>query len=158
MLLQLVRGLKHSLMLYQSPDLGHSEYGDAVAAAAAAAAAGKAVPRDIMSCLDPYTSASGAAGGSAGPLAGFREAAKALAAAQAPMLDPSCPNSYPRLLLPDLGPDAVWKLPAGALAGAAVDVTAAVTSICLQVGACLGQNTRLGFLWLAVLMDMRSQM
>lgn len=134
-LLQLVRGLKHSLLLYQSLDLGHSEYGDAVAAAAAAAAAGKAVPTDILSCLDPYTSALGPAKGLGGPVAGFREAAKALATAQAPMLDPSCPNSYP-LLLPDLGPDAVWKLPAGALAGAAVDVTAAVTSICLQVGAC----------------------
>lgn len=129
-LLRLVQGLQQSLATYQDPKLAASEYSDAAAAAAAAAAVGKpAVPADLFSCLKPAVPAGGT-----GPLAGFREAAKALAAAQAPLLDPSCPNSYPQLPLPDIGPDAVWRLPAGALQGARVDVTAAVASICLQVG------------------------
>lgn len=125
-LLQLVQGLKHSLLRYQDPQLAASEYSDAAAAAAATAAAGGPAPTDLASCLNPLVPKPSAA-------AGFREAAKALAAAQAPLLDPSCPNSYPQLLLPDLGPDAVWRLPTGALQGARVDVTATVASICLQV-------------------------
>lgn len=139
-LLQLIKGLNQSLQTYQNPELAHSEYGDAAAAAAEAAATGKPVPTDLTSCLNPLSQAGSSEVGSTGsgpgaswPLAGFREAAKTLAAVQAPMLDPSCPSSYPRLALPDLGPDAVWKLPAGALQGAVVDLTAVVASICLQV-------------------------
>lgn len=132
-LLQLTRGLAQSLAAVTDPELCRSEYGDAAAAAAEAAATGKPVPLDLTSCLNaPGSTAAGAAG--SGPLAGFKEAAKALAAAHAPMLDPSCPNSYPQLPLPELCPDTVWRLPAGALQGAVVDVTAAVASICLQVG------------------------
>lgn len=137
-LLQVVQGLKQSLLRYQDPQLASSEYSDAAAAAAAAAAAGGPVPTDLASCLNPLGPKPLEAAGGAWPLAGFREAAKALAAAQAPLLDPSCPNSYPQLLLPDLGPDAAWRLPAGALQGARVDVTAAVASICLQVRLGLG--------------------
>lgn len=129
-LLRLVQGLQQSSTTYKDPELSASEYSDAAAAAAAAAAAGNAASTDLFSCLR----ISAAAGSSAGPSGGFREAAKALAAAQAPLLDPSCPNSYPQLMLPDIGPDAVWRLPAGALEGTRVDVTAAVASICLQVG------------------------
>jgi hypothetical protein len=134
-LLQLVKGLKQSVHMYQSTELARSEYGDAATAAAAVAAKGKPITTDFASCLPPYASASGLApgGGFTGHSAGFMDAAKALAAAQAPVLDPSCPNSYPQLILPDLGADAVWRLPAGALQGAEVDVTAVVVSICLQV-------------------------
>lgn len=132
-LLQLTRGLQQSLAAVTDPELCRSEYGDAAVAAAKAAATGKPVALDLTSCLNPPGSTAAAAAGS-GPLAGFKEAAKALAAAYAPMLDPSCPNSYPQLPLPELCPDTVWRLPAGALQGAVVDVTAAVASICLQVG------------------------
>jgi hypothetical protein len=134
-LLQLVKGLKQSVHMYQSAELAYSEYGDAAAAAAQAAATGNPIPTDLTSYLNPCASASGFAPGVGFTRhsAGFTDAVKALAAAQAPMLDPSCPNSYPQLMVPDLGAEAVWRLPAGALQGAVVDVTAVVASICLQV-------------------------
>ena len=153
---QLITGLKHSLLLYNDPQLAHSQYGDALAAVAAAAAAGKFPPADLLSSLHPEAAVAAAAAGVAGTgaagvsgaLAGFREAAQTLAAAQAPLLDPSCPNSYPQLPLPDVGtPDNLWRLTAAAAAGGGggwaeqgqvVDVTAAVVSICLQV--CVSQG------------------
>lgn len=147
-LLQLVNGLKHSLALAHHPELARSEYGDSIAAAAAAAAAG--VPGAAAAAAgspapDPDCSAGPPFVGSSSLLAaaklvpGFSAAAHALAAANTPVLDPSCPNSYPQLPLPDdsgAGADGAWGL-AGAAGGMweqqRVDVTAAATSICLQV-------------------------
>jgi hypothetical protein len=73
---------------------------------------------------------------------GGAAAAAALAAARAPVLDPSCPNCYPQLPMPDDGmlgsaaaSEAQWRLAGAALwdQQQCVDVTAAVNSICLQV-------------------------
>lgn len=139
-LLQLVQGLQQSLQLYNNPELARSEYADALASAAAAAAAGEPLPTDLSSWLNPFANtAAGNGGGGSGVLAGFKDAAKTLAAVQAPLLDPSCPNSYPQLPLPDVGVTAAWGLQGGGLQQQqqreVVDVTAAMTSICLQVGA-----------------------
>jgi hypothetical protein len=135
-LAQLLHSLKQSLALQQCPRLAHSQFGDTLAAEAAAEAAG--APRQPQQ--------------QRGAMAGFTAAAKALAAATAPTVDPSCPNSYPQLVLPadgvtDAGVGsaaaasaAAWRLlplaPSCADAAAVVDVTAAVNSICLQVGRC----------------------
>jgi len=135
-LLQLVQGLQQSLQLYNNPELARSEYADALASAAAAAAAGEPLPTDLTSWLNPFAdTAAGNGGCGSGVLAGFKDAAKTLAAAQAPLLDPSCPNSYPQLPLPDAGVTAAWGMQGVGLQqqGEVVDVTAAVTSICLQV-------------------------
>ena len=63
---QLITGLKHSLLLYNDPQLAHSQYGDALAAVAAAAAAGKFPPADLLSSLHPEAAVAAAAAGVAG--------------------------------------------------------------------------------------------
>jgi hypothetical protein len=147
----LLHSLKLSLALQHCPELAHSEFGDALAAAAAADTAG--VPSAHLHAATRQQQQQ-----QAGGLKGFAAAAAALAAAKAPLVDPSCPNSYPQLQMPAdgvaaasagaaaAGTAAVWRLlpPDVVLTGgvderaAVVDVTAAVNSICLQVRACVG--------------------
>jgi hypothetical protein len=164
-LLQLITGLKASIVLASHPELAHSEYGDGLAATAAATAAG--IPETNLgpSAAQGGQGDAAAAGVSndssrsflaAARLApGGAAAAAALAAARVPVLDPSCPNCYPQLPMPD---DSLYGSTAGAayeaqwrLAGASlwdaqqhVDVTAAVNSICLQVRSLVWLQQRLG--------------
>lgn len=150
-LLQLLTGLQRSLALAQHPEFAHSEYGDSFTAtlpAAAAAAAGihPQIPH-LPKSEHPSGSAAAPIDNSSSMLAaaklipGYTAAAKALAAAKAPVFDPTCPNTYPQLPMPQSGVDSPWQLPVSVMENQRVDVTAAVNSICLQVGVtanCIG--------------------
>lgn len=132
-LLQLITGLKSSLALAQHPELAHSEYGDSIIRDTAAAAAG--VPSSsALASLGTADNSSSSMLVAAKLVPAFGAAARALAAAKAPVLDPTCPNSYPQLPQPQSGPDTPWQLPLTVVEDQWVDITAAVNSICLQVG------------------------
>lgn len=128
-LLQLLTGLKSSLALAQHPELAHSEYGDTLARDTAAAA-----NRSVAALGAAADDSSSSMLAAAKLVPAFGAAARALAAAKAPVLDPTCPNSYPQLPQPQSGPDTPWQLPLNVVKHQRVDVTAAVNSICLQVG------------------------
>jgi hypothetical protein len=145
LLLQLVAGLKASLALARHPELAHSQFRDSSSSSSSSSSsrAGFADQATVTTAMTGPASKGNFSSGSTKVqnVPSFTAAAATLAAMQMPPIDPTCPNSYPRLPMPDdveglveQNSGSCWQLPG--LLGAEqqqVDVTAAVVSILLQV-------------------------
>eukprot|EP00775_Hariotina_reticulata_P004393 gene4393-4646_t len=147
LLLQLITGLKVSLALARHPELAHSQFSDRNTASISGSSR-EGFEYQQATGLTATAGPAGKANGSNSssrvqPIPSFTAAAASLAAMQMAAVDPTCPNSYPYLPMPDdmgglegvlaQGSGGCWQLQG--LLGAEqqqVDVTAAVVSILLQ--------------------------